>query len=74
MANYEALKRLTNPEVFLNHLRSAHHTVDDLDFSGEEINFDFSGLNLVKANFANCKLQGSCFSNSYLGSSLIGVV
>jgi hypothetical protein len=60
MAHPESLQLLKDRQAFAEASKSGR----EFDFSGEEINFDFSGLYLNNANFVNCKLHGSSFSNS----------
>jgi hypothetical protein len=66
MALDASLQLLKDRQAFAAAVTSG--PVPELDFSGEEINFAFSGLSLNHANFATCKLQGSSFSNSQLSS------
>ena len=49
-------------------LEALEHPVpaQPIDFSGEEISYDFSELTFDSVNFVGCKLRGSSFSNSSL--------
>ena len=62
MADDAALQLLKDPKAL--HERFGTGTIANLDFSGEEINFDFSGRTLNNVNLSNCELRGSRFSNS----------
>jgi uncharacterized protein YjbI with pentapeptide repeats len=64
MADPAMVQLLANRDNFLNSLRLGMLPI--LDFSNEQIKFDFSGLTLTGTNFAYCDLTGSKFANTQL--------
>jgi uncharacterized protein YjbI with pentapeptide repeats len=64
MADATDLEQLKNRDSFLAHYHAG--TLPKLDFSGEAVCFDFSGLTLGNVNFSNCVLSGSSFRNAAL--------
>jgi len=61
MADPAAIKYLADRDQFVDALNRG--LLPKLDFSNEQIRFDFSGLRLAGVNFAFCNLAGSNFSN-----------
>jgi len=64
MAGSSDLGWLNNRDNFVAHSRGG--TLPNLDLSGENVRFDFSGLNLGSINFSNCVLAGSSFKDATL--------